>query len=381
MHLIDGAGNVNNSFVSEDSATGRPPTEITADIMNALQYELANFILSVGVSLKKDVNTQLRDALTATFSKRADTIHFVREIFKIVADQAELGEVNTVGLQAGSEILVTHYYGLTQSAMCTWAGGTWIATPTPLNLFDLYGTTSDNHGYYWFANTWNLYDIQTIMPEEATEETHGIIRLATWAEVLAGSLSALAVRPQHMIDYLDDAFIGSIQDFSGTTPSPVWVPANGQLITRASRPRLWQFAQGGTNLVAASSWASNTGKFSSGDGVTTFRVPDLRGEFRRGWDNGRGLDTGRALGSQQGDAIRNIVGTMTGTSVSGIGTAGSGAFSADSKATLWRGPYQDSGQCVTVMSFDVSRVVPTASENRVRNISVPVYIYAGAPVS
>ncbi|AOV62131.1 tail collar fiber protein [Synechococcus phage S-CAM7] len=33
-------------------------------------------------------------------------------------------------------------------------------------------------------------------------------------------------------------------------------------------------------------------------------VPDLRGEFVRGWDNGRGVDTGRALGSTQDDEFK-----------------------------------------------------------------------------
>ena len=38
---------------------------------------------------------------------------------------------------------------------------------------------------------------------------------------------------------------------------------------------------------------------------TTFRVPDLRGEFIRGWDHGRGVDTGRALGARQGDLLES----------------------------------------------------------------------------
>ncbi|WP_282748908.1 phage tail protein, partial [Hafnia paralvei] len=36
------------------------------------------------------------------------------------------------------------------------------------------------------------------------------------------------------------------------------------------------------------------------------KLPDLRGEFIRGWDDGRGVDTGRGILSAQGDAIRNI---------------------------------------------------------------------------
>ncbi|HFJ7178339.1 TPA: phage tail protein, partial [Escherichia coli] len=39
-------------------------------------------------------------------------------------------------------------------------------------------------------------------------------------------------------------------------------------------------------------------------------LPDLRGEFIRGWDDGRGVDVGRALMSAQGDAMRNISGTV-----------------------------------------------------------------------
>ncbi|NLR74201.1 hypothetical protein HF682_03415 [Leeia sp. IMCC25680] len=39
--------------------------------------------------------------------------------------------------------------------------------------------------------------------------------------------------------------------------------------------------------------------FGLGDGTTTFNLPDLRGEFMRGWDDGRGVDVGRAMGTGQ----------------------------------------------------------------------------------
>jgi microcystin-dependent protein len=35
-------------------------------------------------------------------------------------------------------------------------------------------------------------------------------------------------------------------------------------------------------------------------------VPDLRGEFIRGWDHGRGADTGRTFGSAQGDLTKLV---------------------------------------------------------------------------
>lgn len=46
---------------------------------------------------------------------------------------------------------------------------------------------------------------------------------------------------------------------------------------------------------AASAWTM----FGPGDGVTTFRLPDKRSEFDRPWDNNRGIDPGRLLGSPQ----------------------------------------------------------------------------------
>jgi phage-related tail fiber protein len=43
----------------------------------------------------------------------------------------------------------------------------------------------------------------------------------------------------------------------------------------------------------------------AGDGATTFNLPDLRGEFVRGWDNGRNVDVGRGFGSFQADEFKS----------------------------------------------------------------------------
>lgn len=69
MHRIDGAGHINHRFVSENPATNRPPTEVTPEILNALQEELATFIEWAGVVLDKGDNTQLQQALIAKFGR------------------------------------------------------------------------------------------------------------------------------------------------------------------------------------------------------------------------------------------------------------------------------------------------------------------------
>tara|TARA_Y100001937_G_scaffold69057_1_gene94288 strand:- start:496 stop:1614 length:1119 start_codon:yes stop_codon:yes gene_type:complete len=40
-------------------------------------------------------------------------------------------------------------------------------------------------------------------------------------------------------------------------------------------------------------------QYGTGNGSTTFNLPDLRGEFVRGFDNGRGVDSGRSIASNQ----------------------------------------------------------------------------------
>ncbi|EPL10773.1 phage tail protein [Pseudomonas sp. CF161] len=47
--------------------------------------------------------------------------------------------------------------------------------------------------------------------------------------------------------------------------------------------------------------------FNKGDeGAGSFRLPDSRGEFFRGWDHGRGVDAGRAIGSMQLDSLQGF---------------------------------------------------------------------------
>ena len=59
--------------------------------------------------------------------------------------------------------------------------------------------------------------------------------------------------------------------------------------------------------------------YGAGNGSTTFNLPDLRGEFIRGFDNGRGVDSGRSIGTlQTADNNSHSHGyTNTGITVSG----------------------------------------------------------------
>ena len=99
----------------------------------------------------------------------------------------------------------------------------------------------------------------------------------------------------------------------------------------------------------------------------TLKLPDLRGEFIRGWDGGKGVDSGRTLLSAQGDAIRNITGVVGYSSIGdsqGLLGYVSGAFSAsESKAPALSGASASGYQRSLYANFNASAVVPTANEN------------------
>ena len=88
----------------------------------------------------------------------------------------------------------------------------------------------------------------------------------------------------------DAAPAGLVSYFAASFAPAGWIACNGAAISRTVYARL--FAVLGTH-------------YGAGDGSTTFNLPDLRGEFIRGWDSGRGLDAGRIFGSVQGDEIRS----------------------------------------------------------------------------
>jgi microcystin-dependent protein len=97
---------------------------------------------------------------------------------------------------------------------------------------------------------------------------------------------------------------GAVVYFPATVAPSGYVKANGALLSRTTYAALWAYAQASGN-ISATDGAWQAGMFSPGDGATTFRIPDLRGEFVRGWDNGRGVDSGRGIGTFQADEIKS----------------------------------------------------------------------------
>ena len=76
---------------------------------------------------------------------------------------------------------------------------------------------------------------------------------------------------------------GSVHLMAGNNVPSGYLKCNGQAVSQTTYAALYQ-------VIGA----------TYGQTATTFNLPDLRGEFVRGWDDSRGVDSGRDFGSAQG---------------------------------------------------------------------------------
>lgn len=149
--------------------------------------------------------------------------------------------------------------------------------------------------------------------------------------------------------------IGQVAFFAMATAPAGFLKCAGQAVSRATYANL--FAAIGT-------------LYGAGNGSTTFNLPDLRGEFVRCFDDGKGTDAGRAFGSAQSDALqghRHPV-TVNGGSFVGFGYhPGVGSNQVDVAMNSVGAPISDG-----------SNGTPrTAAETRPRNIALLACIFTG----
>lgn len=144
---------------------------------------------------------------------------------------------------------------------------------------------------------------------------------------------------------------GMVVPFARTTAPAGWLKCNGVAVSRTTYARL--FAAIGTT-------------FGSGDGSTTFNLPELRGEFVRGLDDGRGIDPNRTLGSFQ-------KGTLV--AYDDVGTQPTADTLRGTPASIGGDSYSASQYTGTTLSYTQTSIVSTndpagAVATRPRNIAM-----------
>ena len=192
-----------------------------------------------------------------------------------------------------------------------------------------------------------------------------------WSGLFSSILDAASITPNGTVDEVGssqyfDALLqviqtqsappGEIKEFAMQTVPTGYFEADGSEKSRVTEAAL--FAAIGTT-------------YGSGDGSTTFNLPDYRGVFRRGWDHGRGIDAGRAFGDLQDGAFAEHGHTYALTGANGLTSGTSGSFPTGS-GTIIAGPH--SGTATAAAGQQIGGSGIGESETRPVNVSVLVCI-------
>ncbi len=187
-----------------------------------------------------------------------------------------------------------------------------------------------------------------------------VVANMTWIQVVSATI--------HRLNYYDGQDDIEIAVFN-PTDNNISFPSINQYPVGSPIPYPLQTAPAGFLIMMGQSF--NTATYPQlALAYPSGSLPDLRAEIIRGWDNARGVDTGRTLLSAQGDAIRNITGSVSAFYLAGSGV-GQGALSS---STFSNTPARagtagaDPGENRSI-SFNASSQVPTAAENRMRNVA------------
>jgi microcystin-dependent protein len=146
---------------------------------------------------------------------------------------------------------------------------------------------------------------------------------------------------------------GSVFTMATTTVPSGYLECDGAAVSRTTYADL--FAAIGTT-------------WGSGNGSSTFNVPDLRGEFVRGWDNGRGVDSSRSFATSQGDAITDHTHKVRSEGESGGDGSNLRNTDPDNNAPTRTGGFNN--YVTGVDAFISGSSTVTATETRPRNIAM-----------
>lgn len=269
MDLTSSPGHLNHQFVAEDAATLRAATEMTPNDMNGPMNELVNIILAAQIAPNANNHAQVLAALQALFLGKTggDMTGPINQKFSglywqgtpaggaFVRKYADVGNAATVGaIEDG-----TVYNCAVDPVSGVWAGRD-VADICWLEKWSDAGGLKE----FWYA------------PTAAAGAA------PVWTKVFALDMAGGGM-------YLAQE-AGHVAFFARPSAPAGYLKANGALVSRTTYANL--FSALGTN-------------FGVGDGATTFALPDFRGEFLRGFDDSRGIDTGRVFGSWQADDVKN----------------------------------------------------------------------------
>ncbi|MBJ7590169.1 hypothetical protein [Aeromonas veronii] len=269
--------------------------------------------------------------------------------------------IDGVTLMVGARVLVKDQTAAAQNGIYLVAAQSWSRATDADNGTKLSsgarvaveeGTV--NAGKVWHLATTGSITVGTTLLQfndehpAATQQLPGVLRFATQAEAASGTLDNVAVSPKDVNkvissrylasgsplpvvnigpiwhdDYADwmtwqtfnqngasytgyaSRLIGSLLLDTQPTPRAGYIKSGVQNLSRVTYAALRAWAQHNGLMVAPGVWTAGAIQCADNADGTTFRIYDVRGEFLRAFDDGRGVDAGRAPLSNQADSIQH----------------------------------------------------------------------------
>lgn len=302
MDRIKGAGHIANRFVTEDAAGGRPPTEITAEWLNAVQEEIAAVVEWAEIVLSAADDGQLLKAIQK----------------KLQPLDATLTELAKLATAANQIIYSTGEDKFAMTALTAFAR-------TLLDDADA-ATARETLGAAPLASA-----ALTGTPTAPTQAVgNNSTRLATTAFVQAAVASALPVfsisalpvtdKGPIIVAEMGEVWLWSVSAYYtgyrsplcgrplfGHTNAPLAseIDAVGGTLSKTAYAALWGYAQENGLVVSAGNWVAGTHYFVNINS-STFRIPDLRNQFLRMTGTDADTANARAIGSRQRGTVIGI---------------------------------------------------------------------------
>lgn len=317
MHRIDGPGATgDHKFTDGDPVAGVQATVVTDDFLNDIQEELMSFLSAAGIapvkgiqdqaltSIYKLIQNQKATAFATSGTSTALTLTPAPAISGYVTNQVFLLTFNvssgvnpTLDVSGRGAKLIKQYdkngakiaavFSAGQLSIAVYDGTHFVLLSQLPSLGDQPGTVSV---------------VLSQTPPPGTIKANGATNLSrtTYAALFA----AITIQTTGTTTNGSTAIsaVGSTDGLSvGMFVSGPGIPVGATVAGMGAGTITLSAAATATGAAVAlvvSPWAL-------GDGSTTFAIPDVRGEFVRGWDDGRGVDTGRVFGKFQADDLKN----------------------------------------------------------------------------
>lgn len=440
MHRIDTStaqkdkfGQGKNGFTRGNPQTGTPATQLDYSFFDSVQEEIANAIESAGIILNKEKHDQLKQAiqqyvtngkikLSSSITSESQTEAATSLAVKTVNDNAVKKSGDTI---YGQLIIDSDWSGL---KIKNSQGNLWITRAHPDNSYSIssFDTSTNTNQfklrYVGSLNKWRFENIEdvTINGKSALKVGDGGLfskapLLPSGTNLLSDDVLSVSQTFTLAGNYLNAPITGitgtlivtrrMFDEGAGATleinqtnnkyykttarkSSAGWVLGGWiEQITTANIndylpvgvPMPWPSVTPPDGWLICNGWKFDKSLYPGlAAAYPSGYLPEMRATTIRGLDAGRGIDVGRAILSEQGDAMRNLTGTFGFESNIGGNTGGadiSGVFySVPDPRKHVKGGTEDGNSLV---KMDASRQVPVANEFRVRNTAF-LYIVRAA---